>query len=214
MPDIEVVSWDVDGTLYPMTRFRFELFRLAVENLLTGRSSAKHIRAELKVLRHIRKYVADLRATGGVLVNPGPLAGRAVSLRIEEKWYGEAIRRSGVSRLAARLLHRFDSAGLRQIVVSDYLSSYKLKILGLEGKFDAVYAGEELGLFKPNPELFLKVAQDLGVDPGRILHIGDIVSRDAAAASGAGLQTAIIGRDDQLLNRFLDGSVDSWKLVQ
>jgi putative hydrolase of the HAD superfamily len=190
-PAIEVVSWDVDGTLYelgPMMR------RVAWHGLLgmfTGPRRTWRAHARLRRFRHAMNRV---RARGGALGDGEMPADRPDLLALEAEWYGRAIAAVGVRPGVREMIDDFARRGLRQIVVSDYASDYKLRLLGLEGTFERIYAGEHLGYLKPAPALLAAVADDLGVEPARILHIGDRADRDGASAEGAGCRAAIIGR--------------------
>lgn len=45
----------------------------------------------------------------------------------------------------------------------------------------------ELGVHKPDPEIYRRAAAAIGVDPARCLHVGDSVRNDVHAAEAAGL---------------------------
>jgi putative hydrolase of the HAD superfamily len=47
-----------------------------------------------------------------------------------------------------------------------------------------------VGLFKPDPAIFLHAAEKLGGDPGTIMMVGDSFERDIVPAKKAGLKTA------------------------
>lgn len=204
MTRIQVVSWDVDGTLYSMPRLRAVIALLAATRIARGLNEARCVRAELSELHKVREHIATVRSNGGVLSNLGPLSDRERIMKIERRWYGEAIRRIGVTRLANNLIYRIGKAGLQQVIASDFYSDYKLQALGLEGSFSEIYAGEAMGFIKPNANMFRHISESLGVDSSHILHIGDMQKRDGVAAQGAGFQVAIIGKDDEFLRKFGD----------
>ena len=85
--------------------------------------------------------------------------------------------------------------GLVQVVFSDYVSENKLRALGLLGHFAACYAGELAGAPKPSPAVFGLIAQDFGVSPEQMIHVGDRVDTDAAAGAAFGCRTLILARD-------------------
>lgn len=186
---IRIVSWDLDGTLYPMRRMVWALWLLAARE---GWRPATW--RQLAALARFRRIMGAVRRRGGAL-GTGDLIGRAALLAHEERWYGRAIARVGVRRGVAEVLGQFRDAGLRQIVVSDYRVEYKLRALGLEGLFDAVYAGEELGHLKPSGELFRQVLERETAAPAELLHIGDHDDRDGLAARAVGCRALILGRD-------------------
>lgn len=62
----------------------------------------------------------------------------------------------------------------------------KLRILGIEEKFDYVLITGEFGVHKPNPEPFLAMAEKLSVRPSDLLYVGDNPENDVDASRKAG----------------------------
>ncbi len=180
---IEVVSWDVDGTLYSMSRMKWALLALALRQPMGA------MLRELKQLQRVRREMALVRGAGGKLTAAPPR-----DLSLEEKWYGAALARIGLRPGLREVIDTLRARGLRQVVLSDYRSEYKLAALGLKDTFSAVYAGESFGWLKPAPELYRAWLAELKVEPERVLHIGDRLDTDGAAA-GLGCRVAILGRD-------------------
>ena len=89
-------------------------------------------------------------------------------------------------------------AGLRRrgcllaIGSSSKNTPFILRQIGLEGYFDAVSDGNNITRSKPDPEVFLKAAQMLGVEPSRCLVVEDAVS-GAEAAHRGGMEAACVG---------------------
>ena len=67
-----------------------------------------------------------------------------------------------------------------------------LERIGLEEMFDAVSDGNGLEKFKPDPEVFLKAAEKLGLEPKDCLVVDDAVAGIDAGVAG-GFATAGIG---------------------
>ena len=61
--------------------------------------------------------------------------------------------------------------------------------LGLAHLFTAVVASAAVGAEKPDPRIFHAALQELGVEPGRVLHIGD-ERNDEEGAAAAGVRFA------------------------
>jgi len=89
--------------------------------------------------------------------------------------------------------------------------------LGIESCFDSVTTGEEVLIKKPDPEIFLKAAEKIGVDPSECLVFED--SRAGVmAAKAAGMKVVGVVRDkeqkkfiieaDLLINNFDEVSQD------
>jgi HAD superfamily hydrolase (TIGR01509 family) len=180
--NIELVSWDVDGTLYSRPRMVRALVAAGLRSPLAA------LRDVVK-LERFRAQMARARRAGGRL--PGPITRDRST---EARWYGPAIARAGLRPGVRELWAHFRDRGLRQVVLSDYHCDYKLAALGLEGAFEACYAGEALGFLKPAVEAFDAVQRAVQVPPGRILHVGDGARTDGAAVQ-AGWRVVILGVD-------------------
>lgn len=69
----------------------------------------------------------------------------------------------------------------------------------LDGYFDVMYCSRELGVRKPNPEIFKIVLSYLGVHPVEAVHVGDSVEADMFGARDSGLTGVWIRTPDQPL---------------
>jgi putative hydrolase of the HAD superfamily len=70
----------------------------------------------------------------------------------------------------------------------------KLRAVGLLATVGAVLTAEALGTAKPDPVAYLLACRHLGVDPGAVLHVGDLHDLDVLAARAAGLQAVHLDR--------------------
>lgn len=71
-------------------------------------------------------------------------------------------------------------------------TGFILKQIGLDGYFDAVSDGNNIKKSKPDPEVFLKAAAFLSMDPADCLVIEDAVS-GAEAGHRGGMKVATVG---------------------
>ena len=203
IPDLSrfsVISWDVDGTLYSLPAMSSVVGRLAIQRILNNET--RRTISELAVLRRFRHRMANIRADGGSLPSKVDRKSLFDRLSIEQRWYGEAIRRVGLRAGLREVFDQFRKAGFVQIVVSDYDCTYKLNCLEIEDIFEHVYAGEQLGHIKPSPQLFSFVVNQLCINPDHLLHIGDRRDRDGAAATAAGCEALILGEDFRSFPQF------------
>ncbi|HEX6730212.1 MAG TPA: HAD family hydrolase [Pyrinomonadaceae bacterium] len=192
--EIRLVTWDVDGTLYSLRRMKWFVLLKYLKETIKGNGA--FARENLAALRRYRGMIDRARAEGGLLSD---------SFRDEvdfsyfeaatHRWYVEAIAKSGPRSGVKEVLISLRNRGLPLVVFSDYVAESKLKVLGLAEYFDGVYAGERLGFVKPHPALLERIAADFSVRIETVLHIGDRVERDEAAARAAGCQCLILGRD-------------------
>jgi putative hydrolase of the HAD superfamily len=88
---------------------------------------------------------------------------------------------------AVQALERLRAAGLALACVSDWDIGLdeQLELIGLGHLFALVLTSAEVGAEKPDPMLFVRSVDHLGVDPGRAVHVGDgEADREGAEAAG------------------------------
>lgn len=69
-----------------------------------------------------------------------------------------------------------------------------LTLFDLLAYFDVTLISGEVGLMKPDPKLFLRGPEILGLDPGDVVHVGDDPVVDYAGAQRAGLRALLVDR--------------------
>ena len=90
-------------------------------------------------------------------------------------------------------LNALRAKGLKLAIGSSSKNApFILKQIGLEGFFDAVSDGNNISRSKPDPEVFLKAAEYLGMDPADCLVVEDAVS-GAEAGHAGGMKVACLG---------------------
>jgi HAD superfamily hydrolase (TIGR01509 family) len=70
----------------------------------------------------------------------------------------------------------------------------KLRRFDLESRVDCTAISEEFGLGKPNPAIFLHVADTLRVTPADCIMVGDYLNHDVAGAHAAGMRAVWVNR--------------------
>ena len=65
-------------------------------------------------------------------------------------------------------------------------------------KFDAVITSEAVRCYKPDPAIFQRALDTLGISPHRAMHIGDSLHSDIGGASQLGLTTVWIRRENRI----------------
>jgi len=70
----------------------------------------------------------------------------------------------------------------------------KLAAIGLTGRFPVFVASAEVGMRKPDAEIFLHACERLGVAPHEAAHVGDRLDLDAEGAAAAGLRGIWVDR--------------------
>jgi len=88
--------------------------------------------------------------------------------------------------------------GCKLAVVSNFDSRLPgiLHAVGILGHMDAVIYSSEAGSAKPDPVIFRRALDALGVAPERAIHVGDSLRADFGGAIAAGLEGLLIRRTD------------------
>jgi putative hydrolase of the HAD superfamily len=113
-------------------------------------------------------------------------------------------RRAAAMRRAWRLfddvqpcLHLLRSAGIMLAVITNAAGVHqrgKLAAVGLVDAFDAVVIAEEVGVAKPEAEIFQLACNRLRIAPHQAIHVGDRLDVDAVGATRAGLRGVWLDR--------------------
>ena len=87
--------------------------------------------------------------------------------------------------------------GLRIALISNLASPYKLAVgrLDLESHFDAILYSCDLGIAKPNPDIYHAALSQLRTTAASTLMIGDSQRSDVAGPMSCGIRGFLIDRD-------------------
>lgn len=101
------------------------------------------------------------------------------------------------------LLVRLRRAGIRSAAVTNGTSASqrpKLRNTGIDDLVDAIVVSEEVGVAKPEPEIFRHALAALDADPATTLFVGDNPAADIGGAKALGMLAAWVhlGRDWEL----------------
>lgn len=186
-PPIQAIIFDMDGTM--------------VDNM------AVHNRIWID-------YLQDLGAAVDPTVFHERTAGRT-NTEVLRMYLGEGLSTAEARQLSEEKEERYRAyfkahvrpvAGLMDLLRAARQAGYRLGVatsapsrnvdfllgcLGLDGFFDAVVHGEEVARGKPDPEIFLKAAERLGVPPAACLVFED-ARMGAEAARRAGMRTILL----------------------
>jgi FMN phosphatase YigB (HAD superfamily) len=93
------------------------------------------------------------------------------------------------------LLQFLKRRGLKLGLVSNLASPFKgpLGTLGVLPLFDVVFLSCDEGLVKPDPAVYARVLDRLGLPPEAVLFVGDSAVNDVAAPAALGMRTAGVG---------------------
>ncbi|KAH0972232.1 hypothetical protein GBA52_024388 [Prunus armeniaca] len=98
---------------------------------------------------------------------------------------------------AGKVFQALRKAGVKVAVVSNFDTRLRplLQALNCEHWFDAVAVSAEVEAEKPNPTIFLKACELLGVKPEDAVHVGDDRRNDIWGARDAGCDAWLWGSD-------------------
>jgi putative hydrolase of the HAD superfamily len=95
----------------------------------------------------------------------------------------------------APLLSGLDRAGVAVAVVSNWDCSLPEALTGACIEIELVFDSASSGSSKPDPGIFRRAVELLGVKPARALHVGDTEATDGVGARAAGVDVRILDRD-------------------
>jgi len=143
----------------------------------------------------------------------GPALSEADKERLAQQkndMYRESLREMSTRDLSDEVKETLDglrAMGLKLAIGSSSKNTpFILKQIGLGGYFDAVSDGNNITRSKPDPEVFVKAAEMLGIAPENCLVVEDAVS-GAEAGHAGGMRVACLG--DAAKNRAGDWNMQS-----
>ncbi len=202
---IDLVVFDVDGTLYDQRLLRLAMLAQLLRHSLQTRSL--HTLRVLRTFRQVREALGDVAARLPADMEPEDfmhaqyaqtaqlhqLTPQAVQ-RLAEDW----LEQRPLPGLAACRYPKLDAlfAALHQqgkqvAVFSDYPAAAKLKALDLKAWPISCATDPAIGRLKPDPRGLIAVLRQSGVPASRALMVGDRFDRDAEAARRAGVRALI-----------------------
>jgi HAD superfamily hydrolase (TIGR01549 family) len=87
--------------------------------------------------------------------------------------------------------------GIKLGIVSNspcFYAMRDLEAIGIRDYFDAFGVSSRWGIIKPDPEIFLKAASSLGVEPQNILVVGNDPVDDIRGAKLSGMRSALLAK--------------------
>ena len=203
------LSLDLDGTLLDPQDFPAAIERACDEiaSLLPGLDGARLFEANGRVWRDYSGEIEaewELARDDTEIVNEGWRSTfRACDFDYDDATL-EIARRvfSGHAQRSLRLYDDveglLDSIEIPTILVTNgppIIQREKLRVLGIEDRFDVVVVSGEIGFAKPDPRVFDAALSSLGVAAEGTWHVGDNPDTDVAGARAAGLVAVWLNRD-------------------
>lgn len=187
---VEAVIFDLDGVLVSTDELHFLAWRSIAEEVGVPFDRAANERLRGVSRMESLDLLLDRRAAGMTDAEKEVLATRK-----NERYRAMLERLSPADLLpgARRWLDELRGSGVRIAVGSSSRNAEViLERTGLTGVFDAVADGTRIARSKPDPEVFLLAAADLGVPPARCLVVEDAVA-GVVAARASGMRVLAVG---------------------
>lgn len=193
---IDLVVFDLDGTLYDLRRLRRRMLALLLTD--AARSRSLHTLRVLRCFRAVREALAEEGADYAPwqYVRTANLVGCDAEQvqALVHRWIEREplpLLRACRWRGVAQVFDDLRAAGKTIAVWSDYPAADKLAALGLRADVVVCAGDESVDRLKPDPRGLVLAMQRAGVVPARTLMVGDRPDRDAAAAQRAGAQVLL-----------------------
>ncbi len=193
--NVKAVLFDLDGVLVDTAIYHFQAWRRLAAEL--GYSFSVVDNEQLKGVSRVESLELILNWAGLEKSETE----KAILLTKKNQWYLELIEQLSPEHLLAGSLDLLKK--LREKDIRIALGSASKNALGILEKtgivdyFDALIDGNVVQLSKPNPEVFLKGAEALGIEPACCLVLED-AQAGIDAARAAGMQVIGVGQAEHL----------------
>ncbi len=188
---LQAVIFDLDGVICFTDEYHYRAWKAMADEL--GIPFDRTINNRLRGVSRMASLEIILEQYHG------PALSTEDKLRLAEKknvLYREFLRQMSPADLSGEVRRTLDALkgmGLKLAIGSSSRNTpFILERIGLGGYFDAVSDGNSITRSKPDPEVFLKAAEMLGIAPERCLVVEDAVS-GAQAGHAGGMLVACVG---------------------
>jgi FMN phosphatase YigB (HAD superfamily) len=201
---VDLVAFDVDGTLYDQRALRMRMMREMIGH--AARERSLETMGLIRTYRRIRERLGEEEATDfeQILVSETALrvgCSKARVASVVAEWierrplrHLQVCRCPGLQELFAALRRSGKTIG----ILSDYPAREKLRALGLET--DLIVCAGDAGVdrLKPHPQGLQVLIARAGATASETILIGDRIERDGLSARRAGAGCLIRSRKPQI----------------
>jgi|SRR3989339_73748 len=196
MPIIKACIFDLDGVIVDTAKYHYLAWKRLANQL--GFDLTKQQNEKLKGISR-KGSLEILLKLGGMTADE---ATQQKLMDQKNKWYVEYISKMTPNEIlpgSLNLLEALKKADIKTAIGSASKNTQMiLKQIGLENTFDAVIDGNKVTQAKPNPEVFLRGAQELNVPPENCIVFEDALAGIEAAKNG-GMHAVGVGNADVLI---------------
>lgn len=187
----QAVIFDLDGVICSTDEYHYRAWKAMADGM--GIPFDRTINNRLRGVSRIASLEIILEKYTGAPLSPEKKAELAEQ---KNDLYRESLGEMSTADLSddvRETLEALRKAGLKLAIGSSSKNTpFILRQIGLEGFFDAVADGNCITRSKPDPEVFLKAAEMLGLPPEACLVVEDAVS-GAEAGHAGGMKVACVG---------------------
>lgn len=187
----QAVIFDLDGVICSTDECHYRAWKAMADGM--GIPFDRTINNRLRGVSRIASLEIILEKYTGAPLSPEKKAELAEQ---KNDLYRESLGEMSTADLSddvRETLEALRKAGLKLAIGSSSKNTpFILRQIGLEGFFDAVADGNCITRSKPDPEVFLKAAEMLGLPPEACLVVEDAVS-GAEAGHAGGMKVACVG---------------------
>lgn len=180
---------DLDGVLVDTAKYHYISWKRLAQELGFDLSEAENER--LKGISR-KRSLEILLSIGGLTVS---VSQRAALAERKNQWYVERISAMDESELLPGAIAFLQELHARDIMTALGSASKNapliLERLGIADLFDAVIDGNRVSKAKPNPEVFLLAAREIGAEPRNCFVVEDAKAGIQAAKAGGMLAVGI-----------------------
>ncbi|MCJ8209274.1 beta-phosphoglucomutase [Mucilaginibacter sp. RS28] len=195
MATIKACIFDLDGVIVDTAVYHYRSWKRLANEL--GFDFTEHQNEQLKGVSRVRSLELIL-GWGGITKTPEEQEELATR---KNNWYVELINQMTPAEIlpgAREFLEACRATGLKTALGSASKNSGTiLNKVGIANLFDAVVDGNKVSKPKPDPEVFLKGAEELGVTPADCVVFEDAIAGVEAAKNG-GMKAVGIGSPEIL----------------
>lgn len=193
--EMRAAIFDLDGVIVDTAKYHYLAWKRLANEL--GFDFTETDNERLKGVSRVRS-LEILLEIGGLTLDAEAKAQLAAR---KNDWYVDYIRQMDASEIlpgAAEYLQRIREKGIKTALGSASKNApLILERLGISSLFDVIVDGNVVSKAKPDPEVFLCAANQLGISPASCIVFED-AEAGVEAARRAGMRTVGIGKPDVL----------------